>query len=138
MNRAVLPLVSGALFGAGVCVSGMVRPSKVLGFLDLGGAWDATLLFVMGSALALHALAWLIVKRQRVPRFGAAFPGPPSTIVDRRLLGGAAIFGIGWGISGYCPGPAVLSVLSGASSSLVFVGAMGAAMLLFEATKSDG
>lgn len=138
MNRAILPLISGALFGVGVCVSGMVRPSKVLGFLDFGGAWDASLLLVMGSALLLHVVAWRIVKRQRAPKFGTAFPDPPSKIIDLRLLGGAAIFGVGWGISGYCPGPAILAVLSGATSSLVFVGAMGAAMLLFNATKSDG
>lgn len=138
MNRAILPLISGALFGVGVCVSGMVRPSNVLGFLDFGGAWDASLLLVMGSALLLHVVAWRIVKRQRAPKFGTAFPDPPSKIIDLRLLGGAAIFGVGWGISGYCPGPAILAVLSGATSSLVFVGAMGAAMLLFNATKSDG
>jgi uncharacterized membrane protein YedE/YeeE len=138
MNRAILPLISGALFGVGVCVSGMIRPSKVLGFLDFGGRWDASLLVVMGVALMLHVVAWRIVKRRSKPTFGAAFPDPPSKIVDLRLLGGAAVFGVGWGISGYCPGPAILSVLSGATSSLVFVGAMAAAMLMFDATKSDG
>jgi uncharacterized membrane protein YedE/YeeE len=138
MNRAILPLISGALFGAGVCISGMIRPSKVLGFLDFGGAWDASLLLVMGAALLLHVFAWRIVKQRSAPAFGTMYPGPPSTIIDLRLLGGAAVFGIGWGISGYCPGPAILSVLSGATSSLVFVGTMGAAMMLFHATKSDG
>ena len=138
MNRAVLPLICGALFGAGVCLSGMVRPSKVLGFLDFGGAWDASLLLVMASALALHVVAWRVVKRMRTPRFGGEFPGAPSPIIDARLLGGAAVFGVGWGISGYCPGPALLSVLSGATASFVFVGAMGAAMLLFDASKNDG
>lgn len=137
MNRAILPLISGALFGAGVCVSGMVRPSKVLGFLDFGGRWDASLLLVMGAALVFHVVAWRIVKRSSTPRFGSAFPGPPSRIIDARLVGGAAVFGVGWGISGYCPGPALLSVLSGATSSIVFVGTMALAMLLFESARSD-
>ncbi|HUS32220.1 MAG TPA: DUF6691 family protein [Kofleriaceae bacterium] len=138
MNRAILPLLSGAIFGAGVCVSGMVRPSKVLGFLDFGGAWDASLLVVMAAALSLHVVAWQIVKRSRAPRYGTAFPDPPSKLIDMRLLGGAAVFGVGWGISGFCPGPAVISVLSGSTASFVFVGAMGIAMVLFDASKSDG
>ena len=122
--NAVIALVCGALFSAGVCVSGMVRPSKVLGFLDFGGRWDATLLVVMASALALHVLAWRIVKASRAPRFGERFPGPPSAVVDARLLGGAALFGLGWGLAGYCPGPAIVAVVSGARSTLVFVAAM--------------
>jgi uncharacterized membrane protein YedE/YeeE len=137
VNR-LLPFISGAIFAAGVCISGMVRPSKVLGFLDFGGAWDASLLFVMGSALLLHVVAWQIVKRSTGPRFGSAFPDAPSKIIDAKLVGGAAVFGIGWGISGYCPGPAIISVLSGATSSLVFVGTMAISMLVFESTRSDG
>ena len=129
---ALIPLVCGALFGAGICISGMVRPSKVLAFLDFGGAWDPSLLLVMGAALTLHVIAWRVVKAMRAPRFGTAFPGPPSSVVDVRLVGGAALFGIGWGISGYCPGPAILSVLSGATSSLVFVGAVAVSMFLYD------
>ncbi|HTR55764.1 MAG TPA: DUF6691 family protein [Kofleriaceae bacterium] len=121
--RRVIPLASGALFGAGACLSGMVRPSKVLGFLDFGGAWDASLLVVMACALAIHVLAWRLVPAQR-------HPGPPSTVVDARLLGGAALFGIGWGLAGYCPGPALVSIVSGARGSLVFVAAMIAGMWL--------
>jgi uncharacterized protein len=121
---AVIALVCGALFSAGVCVSGMVRPSKVLGFLDVGGAWDATLLVVMASALLLHVGAWRIVKAARAPRFGERFPGRPSPVIDARLLGGAALFGLGWGLAGYCPGPAIVAVVSGATSTLVFVAAM--------------
>lgn len=130
MNRAIIPLISGALFGAGVCVSGMIRPSKVLGFLDFGGAWDASLLIVMGVALTLHVFAWRIVKAMRRPRFGDAFPPPAPSMIDVRLIGGAALFGVGWGISGFCPGPAILSVLSGATASFVFVGAMTIGMLI--------
>lgn len=126
----ILALLCGALFAAGACISGMVRPSKVIGFLDFGGAWDATLLCVMASALALHILAWQVVKRSSRPRFGERYPGPPSKVIDRRLVGGAALFGIGWGIAGYCPGPAIVSLVSGASGSFVFVGAMVAGMLI--------
>ena len=107
----------------------MVRPSKVLGFLDFGGAWDASLLLVMASALALYAIAWRIVARLKAPRFGDHFPGPPSTNVDLRLVGGAALFGVGWGLAGYCPGPAIVSLVSCVPASFVFVGGMLAGML---------
>ena len=129
--RNAIAAVCGALFAAGVCISGMVRPSKVLGFLDLRGAWDPTLAIVMASALAIHVVAWRVVTRKQAPRFGAAFPGPPPRAIDLRLVGGAALFGLGWGISGFCPGPAIVSIVSGARASLVFVGAMAAAMAMF-------
>jgi hypothetical protein len=125
-------LLSGALFGAGVCVSGMVRPSKVLGFLDFGGNWDASLALVMGSALALHVVAWMIVRRRTKPPFGVAYPGPPPSVIDARLLLGALLFGIGWGLSGFCPGPAIVTVVTGVRSSLVFVGAMAIAMATYQ------
>ena len=133
----VLALLCGALFAAGACISGMVRPSKVIGFLDFGGAWDATLLCVMASALALHILAWQIVKRSSRPRFGERYPGPPSQVIDRRLIGGAVLFGIGWGLAGYCPGPAVVAVVSGARSALVFMAAMLVGIALAHALRSD-
>jgi uncharacterized protein len=133
---ALLPLFCGALFGAGACISGMVRPSKVLAFLDFGGAWDASLMLVMASALALHVVAWRLIKGRPAPRFGAVYPGPPSPVIDLRLVGGAAVFGVGWGISGYCPGPAILSVLSGATSSLVFVGVVSISMFVFDRVAS--
>ena len=125
-----LAAIAGALFGAGVCISGMVRPSKVLGFLDLGGAWDPTLLVVMGSALAVSVVTWRVVAGLRKPRFGDAFPVVPQPVIDLRLVGGAAVFGLGWGLAGYCPGPAVVSLVSGVPASFVFVGAMIAGMLL--------
>jgi uncharacterized membrane protein YedE/YeeE len=133
-----LAFICGALFAAGACISGMVRPSKVLGFLDLGGPWDATLLCVMVSALAISVLAWQVVKRATRPRFGTAFPGPPSRVIDARLVGGAALFGVGWGLAGYCPGPAVVSLASGATGSFVFVAAMVAGMLLARRNDSPG
>jgi uncharacterized protein len=129
---ALLPLLCGALFSAGVCISGMVRPSKVLAFLDFGGAWDASLLFVMASAMVLHVIAWRLIKNRPAPRFGSAFPAAPSKIIDLRLVGGAALFGVGWGISGYCPGPAIVSLLSGTTSSFVFIGAVALSMFVFD------
>lgn len=127
-----LAILGGALFGAGVCISGMVRPSKVLGFLDFGGAWDPSLLVVMASALAVTVLAWRVVAKLRAPRFGGAFPGPPSPLIDARLVAGAAIFGIGWGLSGYCPGPAMVALVAGVPATFVFVGAMLAGMFAVE------
>jgi uncharacterized membrane protein YedE/YeeE len=128
----MVALLGGALFGAGVCISGMVRPSKVIGFLNFGGPWDATLLVVMASALAVSILAWRVVAKLRTPRFGTAFPGPPSPLVDARLVGGAAMFGVGWGLSGYCPGPALVSLVSGVTGSFVFCTAMIAGMFAVE------
>ena len=127
----VVAALCGALFAAGVCISGMVRPSKVLGFLDFGGAWDPSLLLVMASALGLHVVAWRMVAAARGPRLGGTFPAMPEQIIDARLVGGAALFGVGWGISGYCPGPAVVSLVSGTTSSFVFVGAMAVAILAY-------
>ena len=133
-----ISILGGALFGAGVCVSGMVRPSKVIGFLDFGGAWDASLLLVMGSALAVSIIAWRIVAKLRAPRFGDAFPAPASQLVDARLIGGAAIFGVGWGLSGYCPGPALVSIVSGVPAVLIFCAAMLAAMAIVNKSSADG
>jgi uncharacterized membrane protein YedE/YeeE len=128
----LVALLGGVLFGAGACISGMVRPSKVIAFLDFGGAWDPSLLVVMGSALVISIVAWRVVARLRTPRFGVEFPPPASTIVDARLIGGGAMFGVGWGLSGYCPGPALVSLVSHATAVFVFCGAMIAAMFVFE------
>ncbi len=139
IGDAATALVCGGLFAAGVCISGMVRPSKVLGFLDFGGHWDPSLLVVFATALAIHALAWQLVKRASGPRLGAAFPDPPSRTVDLRLVGGAALFGLGWGLAGFCPGPAVVSLVSGARGSLVFVAAMVVGMLAWQRNeRTDG
>ena len=128
--KRLVPLLCGALFGGGVCVSGMVRPSKVLGFLDFGGAWDASLAVVMGVALAIHVVAWKLARGK--PPLGGAYPGPPSTVIDARLVGGAALFGAGWGLAGFCPGPAMVSVVSGVTASLVFVAALVGAMAIYQ------
>ncbi len=127
-----LAILGGALFGAGVCVSGMVRPSKVLGFLNLSSHWDPSLLLVMAAGLAITIVAWRIVANLRTPRFGTSFPPPASPLVDLRLLGGAALFGVGWGLSGYCPGPALVSLVSGVTGVYVFCAALLVGMLAVE------
>jgi uncharacterized membrane protein YedE/YeeE len=127
-----LAFVSGLLFAAGVCLSGMVRPSKVLGFLDFGGHWDPSLMFVMIGALMVFALTWAVVKRARTPLLGGAFPAAPPTVIDARLIGGSALFGLGWGLGGWCPGPAMVAVVSGVKQSLVFFGAMALGMVIYQ------
>ena len=123
-------LLSGLLFGAGVTISGMVNPMKVLNFLDISGPWDATLIFVMGAGLVVTLLGYQIIFRRGAPLFAASFRLPISQDIDAKLLGGAALFGLGWGISGFCPGPAVASVVFGRMESMTFVVAMAAGMII--------
>ena len=110
MRTRVAPLASGLLFGIGLAVSGMVDPLKVLGFLDVAGAWNPTLAFVMGGALVVAAPAFWLARRRAGPWFAPRFEWPTATRVDRPLLVGAALFGVGWGLVGYCPGPALAGV----------------------------
>ncbi|HSN25362.1 MAG TPA: DUF6691 family protein, partial [Kofleriaceae bacterium] len=105
--------------------------------LDVAGPWDATLMVVFATALALHVVAWAVVRAVGKPRFGERFPGPPSPVVDLRLVGGAVLFGIGWGLAGYCPGPAIVAVVSGARSALVFMTATLVGITIAHALRSD-
>jgi hypothetical protein len=123
-------LISGLLFGAGVTISGMVNPMKVLNFLDIFGPWDATLIFVMGAGLVVTFLGYQVVLKRKTPLFASTFRLPTSQDIDTKLLGGAALFGLGWGISGFCPGPAVASVVFGRTESITFVIAMAAGMIV--------
>ena len=123
---------AGLLFALGLGVGGMTDPAKVRAFLDVTGAWDPGLLFVMAGALGTHALTRRLILRARSrPVLAPAFPAFGGTRVDARLLGGAAIFGVGWGLVGYCPGPAFTALASGSPVTWAFVAAMGAGMLLF-------
>ncbi|TJZ83948.1 DUF6691 family protein [Paracoccus hibiscisoli] len=131
MTRLVIAGLSGGLFGAGLVVSGMTDPAKVQGFLDLFGAWDPTLAFVMGGAVVVMFLAWRIAAARNRSLSGAPLPAMPEQRLDGRLIGGAALFGLGWGLSGLCPGPAMASLFFGGPSVWVFFAAMVAGMALF-------
>ena len=129
----VVAVLAGALFAIGLVVSGMTVPGKITAFLDVGGAWDPTLALVMLGAIAVYAPIARIVQRRRQPLLAERFHWPPLRPIDARLVGGAAIFGVGWGLSGYCPGPALTSIGSGAASALVFVAAMIAGIAITRA-----
>jgi uncharacterized membrane protein YedE/YeeE len=128
--RSLAYLLPGALFGAGLAIAGMTNPARVIGFLDVAGTWDPTLAFVMSGAVATFALGRKLVLRRACPLLGGRFPGPPPRAVDPRLLAGAALFGVGWGLSGFCPGPAVTNLGALRTEALVFVPAMLAGMLV--------
>jgi len=121
-------LISGVLFGLGLTLSGMSDPAKVLGFLNITGAWVPDLIFVMGGAVVVTLILTPWVLRRQAPLLASAFSLPGKQLVDRRLIGGAMLFGIGWGLSGYCPGPALVSLLYGYESTLIFCLAMFAGM----------
>ena len=124
MRSNVVALVSGSIFAIGLALSGMTKPSKVIGFLDVAGAWDASLAFVMMGAIAVHFVAQRIAKRRTAPLFDTKFHLPLSTQIDRRLVLGAMLFGVGWGLGGFCPGPALVTLGSGQLSAVVFVAGM--------------
>ena len=132
MNRIAVALFAGLLFGLGLTVSGMVNPAKVLGFLDLAGDWDPSLAFVMGGAIPVAAIGFALARRRRTPVCDTKFAGPTKTAIDARLLAGAALFGIGWGLAGYCPGPALASLSFGGGKVVLFVASMLVGMALFQ------
>ena len=133
--RAVLPgLIVGILFGGGLALSDMINPARVLAFLDLTGAWDPSLAFVMGGALLPSAIGYLIVRRMRRPVMAEAFRIPQARAIDRLLLAGAALFGAGWGLVGFCPGPAIAGLAFGMWQPWLFVAAMLAGMALHRLT----
>jgi uncharacterized protein len=122
-------LLSGLLFGAGLAVSGMVNPAKVLNFLDVAGSFDATLLFVLGGAVVTTFIGYKLVLSRSEPLFADRFRLPTKVDIDARLVAGAAIFGAGWGLSGFCPGPAIAAVVALAPEPFVFIAAMAAGMI---------
>jgi uncharacterized membrane protein YedE/YeeE len=130
--RIVLAFVAGLVFGLGLLLSGMADPAKVLGFLDLAGAWDPSLAFVMAGAIAVGALAFALARRRTRALLGDAMQLPTATAIDRRLVVGSLMFGAGWGLAGFCPGPALVALGLGAPQAVVFVAAMLAGMGLFE------
>ena len=128
--RALSALAAGALFGVGLLTSGMVRPDKVLGFLDVAGQWDPSLAWVMVGAIGVHLLLRRLILRRTRPLLSSSFHLPSKRRIDSQLIAGAAIFGVGWGLGGYCPGPSLVTAATGTLSPLLFVGGMLLGMVL--------
>ena len=129
MKRNLFAFVAGGIFGAGLLISGMTDTSKVQGWLDVFGNWDPTLAFVMGGAIIPMAIAWLFTNGRK-PILGGEFPAKPDATLDRSLVVGSVFFGVGWGLAGLCPGPAIASLSYGGWPHLVFFGAMAAGMFI--------
>lgn len=122
----------GLVFGLGLMISGMTDPGKVLGFLDLAGLWDPSLAFVMGGAILVGVLAFAVARKRSSSVLGGAMQLPTARHIDRRLVLGSLLFGVGWGMAGFCPGPAIVSLGAGEPKAMVFVLAMLAGMGIFE------
>ena len=135
--RPVLGFFAGLTFGIGLILSGMANPAKVLNFLDIFGAWDPTLAFVMGGAVIVMAGAWAIQRRMAGPALDEAFALPGTKKLDARLIGGSALFGAGWGLAGLCPGPGIASLTTSPLPAATFVVAMIAGMALYAALPSN-
>ena len=124
--------VSGLVFGLGLIVSGMANPAKVLGFLDLAGSWDPSLAFVMAGAIAVGVVAFAFARRRTTSALGLPMRLPSVQAIDARLVGGSLVFGIGWGLAGFCPGPALVALGAGYAKAAVFVTAMALGMIAFD------
>jgi uncharacterized membrane protein YedE/YeeE len=122
----------GLLFGTGLLLSGMTDPGKVIGFLDLAGAWDPSLALVMGGAVLVGLFAFAVARKRTTSFLGAPIHLPTARVIDRRLVAGSVVFGVGWGLAGFCPGPALVSLGAGQPKAAVFVLAMLAGMALYE------
>jgi uncharacterized membrane protein YedE/YeeE len=132
MRTGLAALAAGVVFGAGLALADMTNPAKVQNFLDVLGAWDASLAFVMGTALVTSALGYRVARRRGAPLLASAFALPERSDLDLRLVAGAALFGVGWGLGGLCPGPALAGLLQGVPQLYVFVAAMLAGMALHD------
>jgi len=130
--KGLAAFLTGLIFGLGLVISGMTDPGRVQGFLDLAGAWDGTLMFVMGGAVLVTLPAFAGFRRAGRPLLGERFGWPGATAIDARLIGGSALFGIGWGLSGLCPGPALVNIATGHAGIITFCLAMVAGMLLHD------
>jgi uncharacterized membrane protein YedE/YeeE len=131
MIRFLVAIFCGLLFGAGLVVSDMVNPARVLAFLDVTGAWDPSLAFVMGGALIPASIAYMIRRRRTRPVFDSAFHIPANRMIDAQLMGGAMLFGLGWGLVGLCPGPAIAALVSGKWQTAMFAAFMLAGMVIY-------
>ncbi|MCQ9157123.1 YeeE/YedE family protein [Acidomonas methanolica] len=129
--RPLAGLVAGSLFGLGLALSGMLDPVRVLGFLDVAGPWDPSLAFVLGGAIAVSTIGWRYARRRGRPVLAERFDLPTAVRIDARLLTGAALFGLGWGLVGLCPGPAIAGLVLSHPQTLLFTAAMISGMALF-------
>lgn len=132
MKYTVSSFVAGLVFGLGLLLSGMANPEKVLGFLDLAGAWDPSLALVMAGAIAVGVVAFTIARHRRVSFLGFDMHLPSRDTISRRMVIGSLMFGVGWGLAGFCPGPGLVALGAGEAKAAVFVVAMIAGMALFE------
>ena len=130
--KTLTSFVCGLLFGLGLILGGMTNPAKVIAFLDLGGAWDPSLALVMGGAIAVASGAFALASRRTRSLLGAPMQLPTARDIDPKLVGGSLLFGAGWGLAGFCPGPSLVALGRAAPSALLFVGAMLIGMLAFE------
>ena len=138
MRQLLIPLAAGTIFGAGLTTGGMTDPARVRGFLDLFGAWDPTLAFVMGGAVLVMAAAWVVQRKMIRPIFADVFSLPDRNDLTPRLIGGSALFGVGWGIAGLCPGPGFAALAIAPGSAAIFVAAMLAGMLAVRIMEGQG
>jgi len=138
MNSLIASFAAGLIFAVGLGISGMTQPAKVTAFLDFTGNWDPSLACVMIGAIVVHAALYRLIRRRSAPLFTSTFSIPTRTDIDPRLVGGAALFGIGWGLGGFCPGPAVTSLASGRMSVVIFVAAMVIGMYLYKLIETLG
>ena len=132
MQQSAIALVSGLLFGVGLGLSQMIDPERVLGFLDVTGIWDPTLLFVLGGAVSVTAITFRFILRRQSPILAKTFTLPTRQDIDAPLVVGAVLFGIGWGISGYCPGPGIVGLVLGIWNPVLFLTALAAGMLAYQ------
>lgn len=133
MKRLLISFAAGVIFAFGLGMSQMTDPNKVLSFLDFSGDWDPSLALVMGAALGLNVFLFRGILKRPAPRFDTKFHLPTFSSIDMRLVLGSALFGLGWGLAGFCPGAAIAAIPTGASSVLLFIGSMGAGMILYRA-----
>ena len=137
MIKLLTSLICGFIFALGLGISGMTQPQKVIGFLDIFGHWNPSLAFVMIGAIGVHALSYLIANKKSSPALDSQFHIPQKSSIDWKLVTGSFIFGIGWGLGGFCPGPAITSLASGSSTVVVFLVAMMSGMLFMNFLKKQ-
>lgn len=132
MKKSLISFTVGILFALGLGISGMTQPQKVIGFLNIFGSWDASLFFVMAGAVGFHLFTYKLIRKRQTPIFDGKWHIPTNKEISLRLILGSVLFGAGWGLGGYCPGPAITSIAAGHSQTILFITSMLAGMFLFK------